>query len=72
MIEGACRELAPHRLCQYIYEIANAFSSFYHETRILAEPDETKKAGYIALLQFTLKVLNDCIDMLGFEAADKM
>ena len=72
VIEGACRELAPHRLCQYIYEIANAFSSFYHETRILAEPDETKKAGYIALLQFTLKVLNDCIDMLGFEAADKM
>ena len=72
VLEGACRELAPHRLCQYIYEIANAFSSFYHETRILAEPDETKRAGYVALLQLALKVLLTCIDLLGFEAAERM
>ncbi|MBO4288884.1 MAG: arginine--tRNA ligase [Lachnospiraceae bacterium] len=72
VLEGACRDLAPHRLCQYIYEIANAFSSFYHETRILAEPDEEKRAGYIALLKLTLKVLLTCIDLLGFEAADRM
>ena len=72
VLEGACRELAPHRLCQYIYEIANAFSSFYHETRILAEPDEMKRAGYIALLRLALKVLLTCIDLLGFEAAERM
>ena len=72
VLEGACRDLAPHRLCQYIYEIANAFSSFYHETRILAEPDETKRAGYIALLRLALKVLLTCIDLLGFEAAERM
>ena len=72
VLEGACRDLAPHRLCQYIYEIANAFSSFYHETRILAEPDEKKRAGYIALLQLALKVLLTCIGLLGFEAADRM
>ena len=72
VIESAAAEFAPHRLCQYIYEISNAFNSFYHETRILAEADEDIKGGYIALLRLTEKVLGDCIDMLGFSAPERM
>ncbi|MBQ0025855.1 MAG: arginine--tRNA ligase, partial [Lachnospiraceae bacterium] len=72
VIEGAARELAPHRICQYIYELSNAFNSFYHEVKILAETDEDKKAGYIALLSLILRVLNDCIYMLGFSAPERM
>ena len=72
MMEGAAAELAPHRVCAFIYELANAFNSFYHETRILAEEDEVKKGEFIALIDLTRKVLETCIDMLGFEAPERM
>ena len=72
MIEGAYEELAPHKICAYIYDLANDFNRFYHETRILAEEDQEKKESYIALLVLTRKVLEACIDMLGFEAPERM
>ncbi|MCR5720336.1 MAG: arginine--tRNA ligase [Lachnospiraceae bacterium] len=72
MMEGAVNELAPHRVCAYIYDVANAFNRFYHETRILNEEDEDKKEGLIAVLGLTLKILETCIDVLGFEAPDRM
>ena len=72
MMENAYEELAPHKICAYIYDLANAFNHFYHETKILAEEDETKKQGYIALLLLTKKVLESCIDVLGFEAPERM
>ena len=72
MMENAFEEVAPHKVCAYIYDLANAFNKFYHETRILAETDETKKAGYIALLVLCKEILETCIDVLGFDAPQKM
>lgn len=72
VIEGAYEELAPHKICAYIYDLANDFNRFYHETRILTEEDPKKKESYIALLVLTRKVLEACIDMLGFEAPERM
>ena len=72
MMEAACEELAPHKVCAYIYDLANAFNRFYHETRILTEEDEEKKAGWIALLAFTKDILECCIDLLGFSAPERM
>ena len=72
MMENAYEELAPHKICAYIYDLANAFNHFYHETKILAEENEAKKQGYIALLVLTKKVLESCIDVLGFEAPERM
>ncbi|WP_434309890.1 arginine--tRNA ligase [Hominifimenecus sp. rT4P-3] len=72
VIAAACAEIAPHRLCQYIYEVSNAFNKFYHETKILGEEDGEKQKGWIALLSASLTVLADCIDLLGFEAPEKM
>ncbi|MBO5347257.1 MAG: arginine--tRNA ligase [Lachnospiraceae bacterium] len=72
MMENACAETAPHKVCAYIYDLANAFNKFYHETKILAEEDESKKAGWIALLLLTKGVLEDAIDVLGFSAPEKM
>ena len=71
-MDSAASELAPHRICAYIYDLANALNSFYHETKILSEEDEAKKGEYIALIDFTRKVLETCIDMLGFSAPDRM
>lgn len=72
MMELAFEEIAPHRICAYIYDLANAFNRFYHETKILAETDDEKKASWIALLKLTREVLEVCIDLLGFEAPDRM
>lgn len=72
MMRNAYDELAPHKICAYIYEMANAFNRFYHETKILSEEDTQKKAGYIALLKLTKEILETCIDVLGFEAPERM
>lgn len=72
VIETAYEELAPHKICAYIYDLANAFNHFYHETKILAEEDDAVKKSYIALLVLVKDVLEACIDMLGFEAPERM
>ena len=72
MINTVYAEIAPHKICAYIYDVANAFNKFYHETKILTEEDAQKKAGYIALLKLTKDVLETCIDLLGFEAPERM
>ena len=72
MMENACAEHAPHKVCAFIYDLANAFNKFYHDTKIMGEEDEKKQASYIALLVLTKKVLETCIDVLGFEAPDRM
>ena len=72
MLKTAYAELAPHKICAYIYDVANAFNSFYHENRILAEENEEKKESYITLLKITKGVLEMCIDLLGFDAPDHM
>lgn len=71
-VEAAAAELAPHKICAYIYALSNAFNSFYHEVRILSCPDEAARESYAALLALTENVLERCIDMLGFEAPEKM
>ena len=72
MIGDACEELAPHRICAYIYQTANDFNRFYHATRILTEEDPARRAGYLRLLQVTRLVLEKSIDILGFYAPDHM
>ena len=71
-IRGAYEETAPHRICAYIYDLANAFNHFYHETRILAMEDEKKKGEYIRLLALTKDVLETCTDILGFDVPERM
>ena len=71
-VQSAWEQLAPHKICQFIYELSNAFNTFYHNVRILAEEDEELKTGYLALLSLTRCVLLQCIDMLGFSAPEKM
>lgn len=72
VFENVYEERAPHKLCAYIYELSNKFNKFYHETKILSEPDEKKRAEYIALVRVTKRVLEQCIDLLGFTAPERM
>ena len=72
MIQNVSQENAPHKICAYIYDLANTFNRFYHETKILSEEEEARKKSYLALLDVTRRVLECCIDLLGFEAPERM
>ena len=71
-MESALRSSAPNLVCSYIYELAGCVNRFYHETRILTEEDEAKKAGYIALMGLAKGILETSIDLLAFSAPEKM
>ena len=72
MISNAWAELAPHKICQYIYSVCDAFNTFYHEVKILSEIDENKKKSYLAKISLTKDILLDCIGILGMSAPDRM
>lgn len=72
MIAEAFEELAPHKVCAYLYGLANSFNHFYHETKILAQEDEERGAGYIQLLQLCKRIMETCIEVLGFSAPERM
>ncbi|MCI6605150.1 MAG: arginine--tRNA ligase [Clostridiales bacterium] len=69
---AAYRDSLPNVICAYIYELAGAANKFYHDVRIISEPDPAQKASYVALMDLTRRALETCIDLLGFSAPDKM
>lgn len=72
MILTAYEELAPHRICAYIYDLANVFNSFYHNTKIITEEDTKKQASWITLITLVQDILITCIELLGFTAPERM
>ncbi|HIX14748.1 MAG TPA: arginine--tRNA ligase [Candidatus Hungatella pullicola] len=72
VVENSFEELAPHKLCQYIYELSNAFNRFYHDTRILAEENKEQQASWICLIALVKDILTACIDLLGIKAPERM
>lgn len=72
VVEHAFTENAPHKVCQYVYDLSNAFNSFYHENKIIAEEDKAKQKSWIALITLVQGILETCIDLLGFDAPDRM
>ncbi len=71
-LQMAYRDSAPNAVCAYVYDLAQAVNQFYHETRILAEPDEEKQKGYIALIALAKRAMEECIELLGFSAPERM
>lgn len=65
-------ETAPHKICQYVYELSNDLNRFYHDTKILAEENEWQQNSWISLIELTRDVLTACIDLLGIEAPERM
>ena len=72
VMETSFEETAPHKICQYIYDLSNVFNSFYHDTRIIAEENKAQQAGWIQLITLVRDVLAACIQVLGFEAPERM
>jgi arginyl-tRNA synthetase len=71
-VEQAYTDKAPNRICEYIYEISNLFSKFYHENIIVSEENLAKKMSWIKLITLTKNVLETGLNLLGLEAPDRM
>ena len=63
-VNAAFEEHAPHKICQFVYELSDTFNKFYHDEHILVE-DEKEKTAKVA-------VLETAIDLLGLEAPERM
>ena len=71
-IDAAYNELAPNKLCAYVFELCNSFNHFYHETKIISTEDEEKRISYIRLLSVVCDILITAIHLLGFDAPERM
>ena len=72
VLESAVNEIAPHRICAYIYEMSDTFNRFYQDTKILSCEDGKRQLSYINLISLVKRALEECIELLGFSAPDKM
>jgi arginyl-tRNA synthetase len=70
-VDAVSRELKPHILCTYLYELASRFSSFYENCPVLQSDDATK-ASRLALCDLTARVMAQGLDLLGIEHPDQM
>ena len=66
------RALEPHRLCTYLYELADIFNTFYQECPVLKAPDEAIRCSRLRLCDLTRRVLADGLNLLGIEAPQRM
>lgn len=72
VVRSVAQWLEPHRLCQYLYELAGAFSAFYTQCPVLAAPDATTRASRLRLCAITRRVLEDGLGLLGISAVERM
>ncbi|GAA1148679.1 arginine--tRNA ligase [Ornithinicoccus hortensis] len=72
VVESVGRELEPHRLCGFLFEVAQDFSGFYEQCPVLQAPDAATRASRLALAGLTLDVLVQGLDLLGIEAPERM
>ena len=61
-----------HRLCAYLFSLAQAFTAFYDASPILKEADAEVRAGRLALAELTERVLVEGLDALGVNAPQQM
>jgi arginyl-tRNA synthetase len=71
-VVAVAEHLQPHRLCTYLFDLAQAFTSFYESCPVLRAPDEATRASRLALCELTARVLQRGLDLLGIEAPDRM
>ncbi|CUQ03271.1 MULTISPECIES: arginine--tRNA ligase [Hungatella] len=69
---NAYNEKAPNMICESAYQIAVAFSRFYHENHILSEKDEQKKSSWLALCLITKDILKMHLNTLAIDTVEFM
>lgn len=72
IVQAAYEEQAPHKICQFIYELSDAYNKFYHENKIVVNEDAALRNSHICLSKLVVNVLETAVDLLGLEAPERM
>ena len=72
IINRSVRDLRPHYICNYAYELATTFSEFYHKCPVLKSKSEETKNFRLTLVKSTKIALRNCLYILGMEIPEKM
>ncbi|MBQ7259363.1 MAG: arginine--tRNA ligase, partial [Paludibacteraceae bacterium] len=72
VVRVAGDNFSPAVICNYAYDLACDFNSFYHDLSILNEPDAAKRALRLLLAKNVGKVLNAAMSLLGIEMPERM
>ncbi|MCI5640372.1 MAG: arginine--tRNA ligase, partial [Lachnospiraceae bacterium] len=72
VVQAAYEEQAPHKICQFVYELSDAFNKFYHENKIVTNPDEKTRESFVKLSALVGEILETAVSLLGLEAPDRM
>jgi arginyl-tRNA synthetase len=71
-VSSALESYAPHKLCGYLFELANGFTTFYEHCPVLSAPSPGIRASRLALCALTGAVLQGGLGLLGIEVAERM
>ncbi|RIK36541.1 MAG: arginine--tRNA ligase [Chloroflexi bacterium] len=72
MINLAFTQRAPNHLCEYAYTLATMFNRFYHQHHILSEKNIEQQASWLSVVQYTARVLEQVLDLLGIDVPERM
>jgi arginyl-tRNA synthetase len=72
VVEEAGRDLKPHYICNYAYQLATVFDRFYETNSVLKAESEEKKRFRLTLVRATKVVLGKCLQLMGIKPLEKM
>jgi len=68
-LSSIAQDLLPHRLCEYLYELADKFNAFFRDCRVIGVPEQDQR---IALCELSEKTLQQGLNLLGLSTVDRM
>ncbi len=72
VVDTVAESLEPHRLCQYLYDLAGSFSAFFQQCPVIQAPDDETRWARLRLCGLTDRVLSDGLSLLGIEPLERM
>jgi arginyl-tRNA synthetase len=72
VVNDVVRDLEPHKLCTYLFELATAYSTFYRECPVLKAETPELRASRLALVDLVARVLARGLELLGIESPERM
>jgi len=71
-IDVVAKEGTPNLLCNYLFELAGNFMTFYEACPILKADDESTKQSRLKLAQLTANTLKTGLNLLGIDVMKRM
>ncbi len=71
-VNDVVERFSPHRLCTYLFDLAQDFTAFYEACPVLRAQDDSVRASRLALCELTCRILARGLDLLGIDVPERM